>query len=158
MQFDQRETIGFQSAQLARLISLRLREGLAPLGLMPAQAAALIEIGRKPGLTQKELARRIGTHQSVIARLEDPDYRGHSLALLNRIWCGALEERLEHVLTDLGSENPSQHAQLVLAVVAGLEVNHMADAGASFYSDVAQPLVRELFRALVPNPSVAPSP
>jgi hypothetical protein len=84
--------------------------------------------------------------------------RREDLALLNRIWCGALEERLEHVLTDLGSENPSQHAQLVLAVVAGLEVNHMADAGASFYSDVAQPLVRELFRALVPNPSVAPSP
>ena len=53
--------------------------------------------------------------------------------LLNRIWCGALEERLEHVLTDLGSENPSQHAQLVLAVVAGLEVNHMGDAGTSFY-------------------------
>jgi TetR/AcrR family transcriptional regulator, regulator of biofilm formation and stress response len=84
--------------------------------------------------------------------------RREDLALLNRIWCGALEERLEHVLTDLGSENPSQHAQLVLAVVAGLEVNHMGDAGASFYSDVAQPLVRELFRALVPNPSVAPSP
>ena len=68
MQFDQRETIGFQSAQLARLISLRLREGLAPLGLMPAQAAALIEIGQKPGLTQKELVERLEVEQPGVAR------------------------------------------------------------------------------------------
>jgi DNA-binding MarR family transcriptional regulator len=68
MQFDQRDTIGFQSAQLARLISLRLREGLAPLGLMPAQAAALIEIGQKPGLTQKELVERLEVEQPGVAR------------------------------------------------------------------------------------------
>ena len=68
MQFDQRDTIGFQSAQLARLISLRLREALAPLGLMPAQAAALIEIGQKPGLTQKELVERLEVEQPGVAR------------------------------------------------------------------------------------------
>jgi DNA-binding MarR family transcriptional regulator len=68
MQFDQRDTIGFQSAQLARLISLRLREGLSPLGLMPAQAAALIEIGQKPGLTQKELVERLEVEQPGVAR------------------------------------------------------------------------------------------
>jgi DNA-binding MarR family transcriptional regulator len=68
MQFDQRDTIGFQAAQLARLISLRLRDGLAPLGLMPAQAAALIEIGRKPGLTQKELVERLEVEQPGVAR------------------------------------------------------------------------------------------
>lgn len=37
------------------------------------------------GLTQKQLAQKIGTHQSVISRLEDADYTGHSLALLRRI-------------------------------------------------------------------------
>ena len=37
------------------------------------------------GLTQAELARRIRTTQSVIARLEDAEYRGHSLAMLERI-------------------------------------------------------------------------
>ena len=68
MQFDQRDTIGFQAAQLARLISLRLRDALAPLGLMPAQAAALIEIGRKPGLTQKELVERLEVEQPGVAR------------------------------------------------------------------------------------------
>ncbi len=37
------------------------------------------------GLTQKELADRIDSHQSVIARLEDADYDGHSLAMLRRL-------------------------------------------------------------------------
>jgi DNA-binding XRE family transcriptional regulator len=37
------------------------------------------------GLTQAELARRIGTSHSVISRLEDDDYEGHSLNLLRRI-------------------------------------------------------------------------
>lgn len=37
------------------------------------------------GLTQAELARRIDTTQSVIARLEDAEYRGHSLSMLERI-------------------------------------------------------------------------
>lgn len=37
------------------------------------------------GLTQKELAERCGTQQSVISRIEDADYDGHSLRLLKRI-------------------------------------------------------------------------
>lgn len=36
-------------------------------------------------LTQRQLARRVGTTQSVIARLEDDNYEGHSLSLLRRI-------------------------------------------------------------------------
>jgi len=68
MQFDQRQTIGFQAAQLSRLIALRLREALAPLGLLPAQAAALIEIARQPGLTQKELVERLEVEQPGVAR------------------------------------------------------------------------------------------
>jgi len=37
------------------------------------------------GLTQQQLAARIGTQQPVIARLEDGDYPGHSLSMLQRI-------------------------------------------------------------------------
>ena len=37
------------------------------------------------GLTQQELAERCGTQQSVISRIEDADYYGHSLRLLKRI-------------------------------------------------------------------------
>jgi ribosome-binding protein aMBF1 (putative translation factor) len=36
-------------------------------------------------LTQAELARKVGTTQSVIARLEDAEYTGHSLSMLERI-------------------------------------------------------------------------
>ena len=37
------------------------------------------------GLTQRELAERVGTTQSVIARIEDADYDGHSLRMLRRV-------------------------------------------------------------------------
>ena len=37
------------------------------------------------GISQAELAKRVGTRQSVIARLEDADYEGHSLAMLRRV-------------------------------------------------------------------------
>src|SRR5260370_41465483 len=37
------------------------------------------------GLTQQQLAERCGTQQSVISRIEDADYYGHSLSLLKRI-------------------------------------------------------------------------
>jgi ribosome-binding protein aMBF1 (putative translation factor) len=37
------------------------------------------------GLSQRQLAGLVGTTQSVIARLEDADYPGHSLRMLQRI-------------------------------------------------------------------------
>lgn len=37
------------------------------------------------GLSQTQLAKLVGTQQSVISRLEDADYEGHSLAMLQRI-------------------------------------------------------------------------
>ena len=46
------------------------------------------------GLTQSQLAKRIGTTQSVISRLEDADYQGRSLTLLQRI-AATLHHRLE---------------------------------------------------------------
>lgn len=46
------------------------------------------------GLTQKQLAKLVGTDQSVISRLEDADYRGHSLSMLRRI-ARALGRRVE---------------------------------------------------------------
>src|ERR1700746_3908047 len=43
------------------------------------------EMREDAGLTQSELARKIRTTQSVIARLEDAEYAGHSLTMLERI-------------------------------------------------------------------------
>jgi ribosome-binding protein aMBF1 (putative translation factor) len=60
-----------------------------------AELAQLIYDARtRAGLTQKQLAERIGTKQSVIARLEDADYEGHSLSMLQKI-ATALNRRLE---------------------------------------------------------------
>jgi len=46
------------------------------------------------GLTQAQLAGMIGTTASVICRLEDADYEGHSLAMLRRV-AAALHQRIE---------------------------------------------------------------
>jgi DNA-binding XRE family transcriptional regulator len=48
----------------------------------------------KAGLSQRELAKLVGTTASAICRLEDADYEGHSLAMLNRI-AAALDKRVE---------------------------------------------------------------
>ncbi|MBM4027307.1 MAG: helix-turn-helix domain-containing protein [Planctomycetes bacterium] len=46
------------------------------------------------GLSQKQLAAKVGTTQSVISRLEDADYDGHSLVMLRRI-ASALHQKVE---------------------------------------------------------------
>ena len=48
-------------------------------------AQAIREARGKARLTQAALARKVGTTQSVISRLEDADYTGHTLKLLERI-------------------------------------------------------------------------
>lgn len=57
-------------------------------------ARKIFDIRTKAGLSQRDLARRIGTSASAICRLEDADYAGHSLALLKRI-AEALGQRIE---------------------------------------------------------------
>ena len=48
-------------------------------------ASQIYDIRTQAGLSQKEFAKRVGTTQSVISRLEDADYKGHSLDMLRRI-------------------------------------------------------------------------
>jgi ribosome-binding protein aMBF1 (putative translation factor) len=57
-------------------------------------ASRIYRLRKDSGLSQQELADRIGTTQSVISRLEDADYEGHSLAMLNRI-AAAVHRRVE---------------------------------------------------------------
>lgn len=60
-----------------------------------AQVARQIHALRtEAGLTQRELAALVGTKHSVISRLEDDDYEGHSLSMLRRI-AKALGKRVE---------------------------------------------------------------
>jgi len=57
-------------------------------------ARKIFELRTKAGLTQQQLAARVGTSKSAISRLEDADYEGHSLSMLKRI-AEALDRRLE---------------------------------------------------------------
>jgi ribosome-binding protein aMBF1 (putative translation factor) len=64
--------------------SLR-RAGIADARLRLEVAQVVYDARKQAGLTQTQLARRIGTTQSVISRLEDSDYGAHSLTMLRRI-------------------------------------------------------------------------
>lgn len=71
----------------------RQRE-LAEARVHDAVGRKIVALRKEAGLTQRELAKLVGTTASVICRLEDADYFGHSLAMLNRI-AQVLNKRVE---------------------------------------------------------------
>jgi ribosome-binding protein aMBF1 (putative translation factor) len=71
-----------------------LRKMIAEEALNVRVARMIYDARTQAGLTQAQLAELIGTKQPVIARLEDADYEGHSLSMLQRI-AEALGQRLE---------------------------------------------------------------
>ena len=56
-------------------------------------ARKIYQLREQAQLTQGELAQLIGTSRTVISRLEDADYEGHSLSLLRRV-AAALDHRV----------------------------------------------------------------
>src|SRR5713226_8122962 len=71
-----------------------IKSGIAQARIKLEVAQMIYDARTKAGLSQSELAALIGSKQPVIARLEDADYEGHSLTMLQRI-AAALEQRLE---------------------------------------------------------------
>jgi len=57
-------------------------------------ARKIYDLRTKAGLSQRALAKLVGTTASVICQLEDADYQGHSLGMLRRI-AAALDKRIE---------------------------------------------------------------
>jgi transcriptional regulator with XRE-family HTH domain len=57
-------------------------------------ARKIYELRTKASLTQRQLAKLVGTTVSVICLLEDGDYKGHSLSMLRRI-AQAVNRRVE---------------------------------------------------------------
>lgn len=57
-------------------------------------AQRIYDLRTKAGLSQRELAKKVGTTASAICRLEDADYEGHSLTMMKRI-AAALDNRVE---------------------------------------------------------------
>ena len=48
-------------------------------------AIQLADLRKAAGLSQKELAIKVGTSQQQISRLESPSYEGHSLSMLRKV-------------------------------------------------------------------------
>ena len=71
-----------------RLAELETARGSATI------ARTVYELRTKARLSQAELARRIGVAKSVICDLEDDDFEGDALGLLQRI-AGALNKTVE---------------------------------------------------------------
>src|ERR1700727_2928631 len=70
------------------------RQAMVDEEIVNAEAAQLVyDRRKKAGLSQRELAKKVGTTASVICRMEQADYEG-SLPMLRRI-AGALKRRLE---------------------------------------------------------------
>jgi transcriptional regulator with XRE-family HTH domain len=84
-----RRYIGEDPARQASLESERVNARVAQM-IYDRRTAA--------GMSQKELAELIGTKQSVISRLEDADYEGHSLTMLQRI-ADVLDQRVAVQMT-----------------------------------------------------------
>lgn len=57
-------------------------------------ASLILGLRTEAGLSQRALAKKAGTTASVICRLEDADYEGHSLAMLRRI-AGVLGKKVQ---------------------------------------------------------------
>lgn len=71
-----------------------VKAGIARTKINFEVAQMIYDARTKACLSQSELATLIGSKQPVIARLEDADYEGHSLTMLQRI-ASALQQRLE---------------------------------------------------------------
>jgi ribosome-binding protein aMBF1 (putative translation factor) len=70
------------------------RQAMLDEEIVNVEAAQLVyDLRTKAGLSQRELAKKVGTTASVICRMEQADYVG-SLPMLRRI-AGALNRRLE---------------------------------------------------------------
>src|SRR3954471_12038374 len=90
-----------QTEDAVDILHRRFFEGKPEMLALLEQERVNTEVAQKvhdlrtaAGLTQQELAERVGTKPSVICRLEDADYRGHSLTMLQRI-AAALGQRVE---------------------------------------------------------------
>lgn len=71
-----------------------LRDMIAEETVNVRVARLIYEARTTANLTQQELADLIHSKQPVVARLEDADYEGHSLSMLDRI-ATALGKRVE---------------------------------------------------------------
>lgn len=119
-----------------------------------AEVARLIhEMRAAAGFSQQQLAELIGTTQSVISRLEDADYEGRSLSMLERI-ATALNQKLTVVMTAREPEQQEMREAFhrvvqMLRRSRGLTIPQLAEK---------TKIDRDELMALERNPGYRPSP
>ena len=85
----------FHEAAAFPLVFITLwRMAITNAALQPGETMLIIGIGGGVASATLQVAKQIGTSPSVISRLEDADYEGHSLSMLRRI-AAALQSRVE---------------------------------------------------------------
>ena len=120
-----------------------------------ADVAQLIyDLRKNAGLTQKELAELIDTTQSVVSRLEDADYDGHSLSMLHRV-ADALKQKLTVEMTAKDPDVVASRRGFLLFLRmlrrrAGLSVDELAERAGI---DHAELLAIEWNNGYRPTPS-----
>jgi len=78
-------------------------------------AQLVYDLRTEAGLSQQQLAQFVGTTQSVISRLEDADYQGHSLSMLKRITQALGKKLTISASAATPEDDPFRHAlQMVL--------------------------------------------
>src|SRR5208282_2570992 len=93
-------------------------------------ARTIYELREQAGLSQKELADRVDTTQSVISRLEDADYEGHSLSMLNRI-AKALNQQVQVVM------RPKEQKQASITLAVTKSVVREVNAGRAYQRQIS---------------------
>ena len=130
------------------------REASLEVERVNAEVARMIyELRIDAGLSQQELADLVGTTQSAVSRLEDADYEGHSLSMLNRI-SKALQQRLTVVMTAIDPVIQSLRFPFRLFVTnlrkaKGLTPNELAE---KLDVDVVEILAMERSESYRPSP------
>src|ERR1039457_2525799 len=82
-----------------------VRRGITNAHVNLDVAQMIYDARTRAGMSQRQLAELVGSRQSVIARLEDADYEGHSLTMLQRIGT-ALGQRLELRFVNVSRHGP----------------------------------------------------
>jgi DNA-binding MarR family transcriptional regulator len=67
MAFEKTSSAGYLANHMARLFADGLRARIKPLGIVPGQFPALLELWENEGLTQKELVARLDIEQATMA-------------------------------------------------------------------------------------------
>ncbi|MCB1489552.1 MAG: MarR family transcriptional regulator [Bauldia sp.] len=67
MAFKKMDSAGYLANHMARLFAIGLAERIKPLGIVPGQFPALLELWEEDGISQRDLVKRLDVEQATMA-------------------------------------------------------------------------------------------